>query len=554
MLLIETKEVNKWIGARQLLKDISFNMYQGDKVGFVGRNGTGKSTLLKIISGQDKEYQGQIIINTRVGYLPQYYNYPAVQTVEEFFTEVSYDYGSFLRLMKEFGFETDFLDRQIGNCSGGEQTKLQLIRLLIKEPALLILDEPTNHLDIEARDWLANFLNKFQGGVILVSHDRYFLDQVVKEVWELEDAELKEYTGNYSDYQKQREVELEREKREYQKYHAEKKSLKAAIQKQQQFVNKADKGRKKTDSFWKQLKGSDRRTGRMAKRVDSLRSQLEQLDKKEKPFEYKEINPEFENRELHSQIIIQGKGVGKSFQSEPVFKDLNFTISRGSKIALLGKNGIGKTILLKLILGQQNPTTGEIFRTRALEIGYFSQKMANLHGQDTVLKELQEKLPDRSEELIRTFLGSMLFKGEDVFKKIGDLSIGERVRVAFTILLLSKANFLLLDEPLNHLDIVSRERIEAALKEYPGSFLIVTHDRYFARKIANEIWELTNNGLDCFQGNYNDFLKYKQGEFKVGLELEDELIKMKRAELIARLEQARDAEEIARIESQLDQL
>lgn len=554
MLLIKTKEVNKWIGARQLLKDLSFNIYQGDKIGFVGHNGTGKSTLLKIIMDQDKEFQGQISLISKVGYLPQFYDYPINQTVEEFFTEQSYDYGSFLRMMKEFGFETNFLDRQIETCSGGEQTKLQLIRILIEEPELLILDEPTNHLDIETRDWIAEFLNRFQGGILLVSHDRYFLDQVVEEIWELQESKLNNYTGNYSEYRKQKEIEIAREWQEYQKYQTEKKRLKVTAQKQQEYVNKADKGGKKTDSSWKQLKGSDRRTGRMAKRVKTLKNQIEQVEHKEKPIKAKKINPGFAMKKLHSEIIIQGKGVSKNFQSDIVIQDLDFSILRKSKIALLGKNGVGKSVLLKLILGQIKPTQGEIITSESLDIGYFSQKLNNLHQEYTVFQEVQKKAPEISEELIRTFLGSMLFRGKDVFKKIGDLSIGEKVRVAFTILLLSKANFLLLDEPLNHLDIVSRERIEEALKNYSGSFLIVTHDRYFSRETANEIWELSDKGLDCFKGSYDDFLKYKQGDFKAGQELEDELLKMKRVELIVRLEQARDEEEIEKINTELDQL
>ncbi len=544
MLLIEIIDVTKWIGARQLLNNISLNIYQGDKIGFVGRNGTGKSTLLKLIIGQDKEFQGQININSSVGYLPQFYNYTAGQTVEEFLTEASYDYGSFLRLMKEFGFETEFLDRYIADCSGGEQTKLQLIRLLIDKPDLLILDEPTNHLDIETRNWLAGFLQEFQGGILMVSHDRYFLDQVVRGIWELEDAELKVYAGNYSEYRKQKKIEIERKRKEYEKYQAEKKRLKERIQKQKQFVNRADKAQE----------GSDRRRARFASRVKGLNSQLEQLDEKEKPFEYKEINPGFEQKELHNQIIIQGTGVSKRFKTETIFKDLNFRIKRDSRIALMGKNGIGKSLLLKIILGEEELSDGEIFCAGALDIGYFSQKLTNLHDDYTVIEEIQKKNPDKSTELIRTFLGSMLFRGEDVYKEIGDLSIGERVRVVFAILLLSDANFLLLDEPLNHLDIISRERIEAALKEYPGSFLVVTHDRYFAGETVNEIWELSDKGLEIFQGNYDDFLKHKQGEFKTGQDLKDELVKMRRVELLARLEETSDEAEIEKIMSELDRL
>jgi len=553
MLLIETKKINKVIGARELLKDICFSIYKGDKIGFVGRNGTGKSTLLKIILGHDQDFQGELNIKTQAGYLPQFYDYQDEQSVEGFFTEVSYDYGNILRLIKEFGFKTNILDRCINDCSGGEQTRLQLIRALIDEPDLLILDEPTNHLDIETRDWLAGFLREYQGGLLLVSHDRYFLDQVVEEIWDLETGEIQKYSGNFSEYRKLKEIELEKERQEYEKYQAEKKRLRESMSKQQQFVNTADKGRKRTDSFWKEMKGADRRTGRMAKRVKTLQNQIKKLDKKEKPFEYKEINPEFVGRKLHSQYVIQGKGISKVFQGKKIFEELSFSIARDSKIALIGRNGIGKTVLLKIIQGEEKASAGEVFRARELEIGYFSQKLSKLCLDNTILREVKEQLPERIEEEIRTFLGSMLFRGEEVFKKIGDLSIGERVRVALSILLMSKANFLLLDEPLNHLDIFSRERVEEALKNYPGAFLIVTHDRYFVKKAVNEIWELSTNGIECFNGNYEDFLKYRNGD-RIENKLEDSLVKMKRAELIALLEEARDENEIERINSELDQL
>jgi ATPase subunit of ABC transporter with duplicated ATPase domains len=554
MLLIEAKKINKWIGARHLLKNISFNIYKGNKIGFVGRNVTGKSTLLKIIMDQENGYQGQVKLNISIGYLPQFFQYREEQTVEEFFTEVSYDYGRFLRLMREFGFEKDFLDRHIINCSGGEQTKLQLIRLLIEEPELLILDEPTNHLDIKTRDWLAEFLDNFQGGVLLVSHDRYFLDQVVEEVWELQHSELTEYTGDYSEYKKQKKIEIKKKREEYEKYQKQKKRLKASIQKQQQRANRADRGRKRTDSFWRVLKGSDSRTGRMAKRVKSLKSQLEQLDKKEKPVKVKKINPEFKQNISHSEILIRGKNVSKNFNSISVFKKINFSITRNSKIALLGENGIGKTVLLKLLIGKYKVTDGELIHSKVLNLGYFSQKLKELNHDHTILKEVKDKNYNISEEVIRTYLGSMLFNGDDVFKKISNLSLGERVRVAFTNLLLGNSNLLVLDEPLNHLDIISRERIEEALKNYPGAFLLVTHDRYFVKRTANEIWELTNKGLDCFKGSYEEFKKYRNGEYKDHNKIKNQLIKMKRAELIARLVETQDEDEINTIEKKLDNL
>lgn len=539
MLLLEVKNLEKWIGARKLFSEISFSIYSGDRIALIGRNGTGKSTILKIILNQDYDYSGEINKKSNIAYLPQYYNYPPEQTVEEFMTEETYNYGEFLKLMKKFGFEVEFLDRRIADCSGGEQTKMQLIRLLSsQEVKLLILDEPTNHLDLETRDWLASFLDDFKGAVLIVSHDRYFLDQTVKEIWELEQQDLKTYSGNYSDYKKLKETELQRQYKEYEEYQAEKKRLKRRKRKQQQFVQKTDGKGKRTDSFWHVTKGSDRRQGRFAKRVKSLESQIEKLDRKEKPIENRKINPDFERRVIYDQIIVEAKDLSKSFADNNLFEDINFKINKDSKIALMGKNGSGKSVLLKIILDEIEASSGKILRSSQLKIGYFSQKIDNLNPENTILEELKLKNPDQDQEIIRTFLGSMLFEGRDVFKRIKDLSLGERVRVVFAVLLLGKFNLLLLDEPLNHLDLESREIIEKALKNYNGALLVVSHNRYFIKELASEIWNFKNNDLEVFKGDYDQYQKFKNGEYKVDQELDKEIIQMKKAELYAKLEAA----------------
>ncbi len=543
MLLLKTKKLEKWFGARKLFSEINFNIYSGDRIALIGRNGTGKTTMINIILGKDKEYKGEVNSKCNIGYLPQYYNYQAEQTVEEFLTEKTYNYGEFLKLMKKFGFEVDFLDRKIADCSGGEQTKLQLIRMLSAQKVdLLILDEPTNHLDLETRDWLASFLNEFKGAVLTVSHDRQFLDQIIDEVWELDQEKLKNYTGNYSDYKKQKEIELQRQYNEYEEYQAEKKRLKRRKRKQQQFVQKTDGKGKRTDSFWHVTKGSDRRKGRFAKRVKSLESQIEKLDKKEKPVENRKINPDFERKEIASQIIVEAKEITKSFFDINLFKNLNFKIEKDSKIALMGKNGSGKSVLLKIILGELKNDSGKLIKSSQLKIGYFSQKIENLNPDNSLLEELKLKNPDKEQEIIRTFLGSMLFEGEDVFKKIKDLSIGERVRAAFTVLLLGKFNLLLLDEPLNHLDIESREIIEKALKSYNGAFVVVSHNLHFIKEVASEIWQFKDKDLEVFKGDYKEYQKYKNGEYKVGQELDKEITQMKKAELYAKLEEAEEEE------------
>jgi len=539
LLLLETKNLEKWFGARKLFADINFSIYSGDRIAVIGRNGTGKTTMINILLGRDTDFSGEVNLKTNIGYLPQYYNYQSEKTVEEFLTEKTYNYGEFLKLMKKFGFEINFLDRKIANCSGGEQTKLQLIRLLAAQKVdLLILDEPTNHLDLETRDWLASFLNDFEGSVIIISHDRHFLDQTVKEVWELNQQELKTYSGNYSEYKKQKEIELQRQYREYEEYQAEKKRLKQRKRKQQQFVQKTDGKGKRTDSFWHVTKGSDRRKGRFAKRVKSLESQIEKLEQKEKPFEHRQINPDFERKEIASQIIVEAKDLTKSFVDLNLFENINFKIEKDSKIALMGANGSGKSVLLKIILDKIKRDSGELLKSSQLKIGYFSQKIENLNPNNSILEELKLKNPDKDQEIIRTFLGSMLFEGEDVFKKIKDLSIGERVRAAFAVLLLGKFNLLLLDEPLNHLDIESREIIEKALKNYNGAYLVVSHNRYFIREIAQEIWQLKGGNLEVFPGSYDQYQKFKKGEYKSGEDLDQEIMQMKKAELYARLEEA----------------
>ena len=549
MLLLEAIEIEKWIGARKLFSGINFKINQGDRIALIGRNGTGKTTLLKILLNQENDYSGRIIDKCRTAYLPQEYDYLQGQTVEGFMTEKTNNYGKFIKLMKKFGFETDFLDRSIADCSGGEQTKLQLIRLLAeKEVDLLVLDEPTNHLDLKTRDWLTTFLDQFQGAVIIVSHDRHFLDEMVEKIWELDHQKIETYTGNYSNYKELKELEVQKKYKEYEKYQAEKKRLEKRKRKQQQFTQKTDSKGKRTDSFWRVTKGADSRKGRFAKRVKSLESQLEQLDKKEKPYEHRRINPDFERQVIHDSIIVEAKDLSKSFPNLNLFTDINFRIYKDSKIALLGANGTGKSILLKIILGEINKSSGLIRKSSQLNIGYFSQKLENLDPNKSLLDELKSKNPDKDEEIIRTFLGSMLFEGKEVFKQIKDLSTGEKVRAAFSNLLLGKFNLLLLDEPLNHLDINSRQIIEEALNNYNGAFLAVSHNRYFIKKVASEIWHLDQGGLEIFNGSYDEYEKYKNGNDNSQENLDEIVIKMKRAELLSKLEDAapQEKEELIR--------
>ncbi len=568
MLLLDAKDIRYQIGTRKLLDEISFRIYKGDKIGLVGRNGSGKTTLLKIIKERIKDYRGVIKTHTsRIAYLPQHYNYlNGYTTVEEFLTEDSNNYGAILENMNKFGLDSSWLDRRIKTCSGGEQTRLQLIKLLITRPELLLLDEPTNHLDHNSRIWLQEFTANFSGGVLVVSHDRQYLDDFSKKIWELERGELSEYRGNFSDYREKKKEQRKIAHQKYEKFQKEKKRLQAAIRRQQKFVNKADSGRKKTDSFWRQLKGQDGRTGQMAHRVKALQGQLKQLENREKPYEHKEVNLELvPQKQVHSSILISGQGVSKNFGELELFSGLDFRIEKGAKIALIGPNGSGKTVLLRLITGREQPSGGKINSTASIRMGYVSQKLKNLEPQQTVLQAAQAAELGQCEQKIRTFLGSMLFTQEKVEKKINQLSLGERVRLSFVRLLLSGSNFLILDEPLNHMDLFARERIEEALKKFTGTILFVTHDRYFMKKIASEIWNLKEGSLNCFQGSFEDF-QHKQKSSNQALSPKSEekkenkqksytelQKKMKKAELIARLSGA-DEQKKKEINRQLDKL
>lgn len=516
MLLLEGVEIEKYYGSKKILDTISFKIYHGETIGLVGKNGTGKTTLLRILVGEDEDYTGEIHGLVQPSYLPQSLIGEKDMLVEDFLMTHDEDYGQVLMWFNRLQMKKDLLLKRMDTCSGGELTRLYLVKMMASQRELLLLDEPSNHLDVEMFDWLIQSLKEYRGGILMVSHNRFLLNTTVDVIWELDrSGTLREYRGDYDFYIKKKEEEERREWQEYHKYQEEKRRIKTSISRQRVHVIRGDQGPERRDSFWRLLKGSDRRTGQMAAKIPALKSRLEKLERIEKPMLDKEIEMDLIPRQLvHAQTLIEGRSISKSFSRKEVLKDLSFRIPSQARVALVGPNGIGKTVLLDCIRGELEIDRGELFRAKGVEIGYLSQHLDHLPQQKRIIEVASLVNPTLKEELVRTVLGSLGFTGEEVEKRVEYFSFGERVRLGFGCLLLSKANLLLLDEPLNHLDIYLREVVVRALTSYPGTILMVSHDYYSIEKIASEIWELTDRGLYIFKGGFKEYREEKRGREK----------------------------------------
>ena len=527
--MLKVQGLTKFFGADELLRDVEFRINEADKVGLVGANGTGKTTLLKIILGQEEYDAGSVQLDAAsVGYAEQQAKITAKSLYEELKTAFDdiltlgerkkkmeeliaqgnaapdmmekygrlvnefervegYDYESRLRRVAfGLGFtEADFaLDPT--HFSGGEKTRLCLAKALLREPEFLFLDEPTNHLDIQMVEWLEEFLRDYKGALLVVSHDRLFLDNVTNRTLELDNHTLTSYAGNYSRYAAQKQ-----ERRL---------ALTAAYNKQQDYI-------RKTEEYIRRYKA-----GIKAKQARGRQSRLNRLERIVLPpeaanFAYFSFHPPAEcaERVMETENLSVGFGAGT-----PLFAAVNVTVRRGDGIALIGANGAGKTTLLKLIAGEMTPAAGSVKIGSRVQIGYFSQQHENLHSERSVLEEILYDDYGVDEPQARNYLGAFLFKGDEVYRKVGELSGGEKARLAFLKLMLTGANFLLLDEPTNHLDIPAKEAVEEALMTFPGTFIAVSHDRYFLTKVAGNIWELDNGRLTVFNGDYAYYREQKQ--------------------------------------------
>lgn len=513
MLLLDVNNVYKSIGPIDLLESISFKLYKGDKSGIIGVNGSGKSTLIKTITGEIKVNKGNVNTFGKIGYLPQNLYFSKNIKVKDFLENI-FDYNEFLKTLNSFEFKLDeLLYQNINTLSGGEKTKLYLAKIIANDPDILLLDEPTNNLDWQSIEIVEEYINQFKGGVLLISHDRHFLDHVVTEVYELDNKKLKKYSGNFSFYANEKRLEKERAKIEYEEYIKTKRKLEEAARIQMERANKYNDISK--DDFQRH------KASKIAKRSKAIISRLEDMDIQERPFKPKEVNIKIDSiNEKTSTFLVRGTNISKTYD-KTIFKNLSFQIKNGNRIALIGKNGSGKSTLLKAILGIEN-ISGDISISPSTKIGYFSQEIDTLNWENTILEELKQIQID--ETYIRTMLGSMLFRRDDVYKRIGDLSFGEKVRVAFTKLVMSENNLLLLDEPTNFLDIPTREAIELALLNYNGAILFVSHDRYFINKVAKEIWSIDNETMTVYLGNYEYYLSKRNSPQKSEHNLNEKIL------------------------------
>ncbi|MFA5523220.1 MAG: ABC-F type ribosomal protection protein [Tissierellales bacterium] len=513
-MLLDVNSISKFIEDKEILKDISFRLYRKDKIGVVGRNGIGKTTLLKVLTSELEADNGNVKFYGKYGYLPQNLFIEDNLYVYELMEETK-KHGEFLELLNKFGLR-DAEKQKVETLSGGEKTKLYLIRLLLQNPDILILDEPTNHLDYETIEWLEGFINDFNGAVLMVTHDRYFLDKTVFKIFELEDKTIKEYSGGYTFYANQKKIELDRARLEYRTYIKQKRKLEEAARKHMERANRYND--MSQDDFQRG------KANKIAKRSKAIISRLGNMEEKAKPKVTKNINIKLEgSNDKTGTILIRAHQVSKTYD-KTLFKDISFNLYRNTRVGIVGKNGVGKSTLLKGLIGKES-LEGNISISPSTKIGYFSQELEELNLDSTILQEL--KKINNDESYVRTLLGCMLFRRDDVYKQIGNLSYGERVRVAFLKLILEENNLLVLDEPTNFLDIPTREIIEEALLDYEGSILFVSHDRYFAEKIAEEIWELSNSDLTQYLGNYSNYLnKKRQFLLKEHVDVKEEILKL----------------------------
>ncbi len=534
-MILSCSNISKAFGSNEVIKHASFHIEDREKAAIVGINGAGKSTLLKIIIGELSADEGEVVVSKgkSIGYLAQHQDLSGDRTVYEevletkrpimemearirrLEVEMKHSTGeeleamltAYSRLNHEFelingyayesevtgvlkglGFTEEEFHKPVTALSGGQKTRVSLGRLLLTKPDIILLDEPTNHLDMESIAWLEGYLLNYDGSVIIVAHDRYFLDRVVTKIIELDNGLMTVYQGNYTDYSGKRAMIREAK-------------MKAYLNQQQEI--------KHQEEVIAKLKSFNRE--KSIKRAESREKMLEKIEVLEKPSEINdEMRIRLEPNIISGNDVLTVRGLKKAFQQNLLFDDINFEVKRGERVAIIGGNGTGKTTMLKILNGILEPDKGEISLGSKVHIGYYDQEHQVLHMEKMLFDELQDTYPSMNNTQIRNILAAFLFTGDDVFKRVKDLSGGERGRVSLAKLMLSEANFLILDEPTNHLDITSKEILEDALVNYTGTILYVSHDRYFINKTATRILDLTNQTLVNYIGNYDYYLEKKE--------------------------------------------
>ncbi len=537
MILMNGNNIKKMFLDETLFDNVTFNIDSADKIGFVGVNGAGKSTLFRIITGQTDHDAGEIFKNkfTKIGYLDQYAcsdsdstimeemleAFSEVIDIEHQLEDIRFDIenknGNIdelvarqTRLQERFaeldgfyyrnkvkstliglGFSEDDFSLRVNKLSGGQKTRVALGKILLSDANLLLLDEPTNHLDIESVEWLESFLSGCKAAFIVISHDRYFLDRVTNKTFELENGRFRSYNGNYSEYMKQREIDRKTEERNYANTMAEIQRLEGIVEQQRRWNRERN------------IKTAESKQKVIDRLEETLIKPMQSPD---------ELEFSFKACAGGGQDVLIGEDLSMKFEDKCIFKNANIHLTKGEKVFLLGPNGCGKTTLIKILMGQYKAASGDYKLGSNIFVGYYDQIQENLDMEKTIFDELYDEYPNMTVTQIRNALAVFLFKGEDVFKEIKKLSGGERARVELAKLMLKDVNFLIMDEPTNHLDIDSREALENALKDYDGTMLMVSHDRYFINKLADRILYMTPDGLTSYGGGYDYFMEHRKIE------------------------------------------
>ncbi len=534
-MILACQNISKAFGTNEILKNASFHIEEREKAALVGINGAGKSTLLKIIVGEMSADSGEVILSKgkSLGYLAQHQDltgdltiYQEVLQAKQYLIDIEnklrdlelemkheqgeqleermaaytrlshtfelengYAYRSeVVGVLKGLGFDEEAFDKKISELSGGQKTRVALGRLLLTKPDIILLDEPTNHLDMESISWLEGYLMNYSGAVLIVSHDRYFLDRVVTKIVEIDAGKVMTFEGNYSAYSQKKAMLQEAA------YHA--------WMNQQQEIHHQEEVITKLKSFNRE---------KSIRRAESREKMLEKMEVLDKPTEVRsDMRIRLEPRVVSGNDVLKVSHLSKRFPGQQLFTDLNFEIHRGERVAIIGNNGTGKTTILKILNGVVKPDGGEVELGTKVQIGYYDQEHQVLHMEKTIFQEISDAYPYLTNTEIRNVLAAFLFTDDDVFQPIHTLSGGERGRISLAKLMLSNANFLILDEPTNHLDIVSKEILEQALRDYTGTVLYVSHDRYFINQTATRILELTNQNLVNYIGNYDYYLEKKE--------------------------------------------
>lgn len=534
-MILACQNIHKAFGENLILENASFHIEEREKAALIGNNGAGKTTLLRLIIRELPTDSGEVILakDKTLGYLAQYQEvatdltvYDELLTTKQYILDLEdqirqlerhmkhatgselesmmdtytrlthsfelengYAYRSEITgVLKGLGFEEADFQKQVTTLSGGQKTRVALGKLLLSQPDILLLDEPTNHLDMDSIRWLETYLLNYPGAVLIVSHDRYFLDRVVTKVVEIENAQIRTYMGNYSDYSEKKAQIRDAQYKAYLNQQQEIRHQKAVIAKLRSF------NREKS-----------------IRRAESREKMLDKIQVLDKPvMEQERMRIQLEPRTISGNDVLAVEGLTKSFPGQKLFSELSFEIKRGERVALIGSNGTGKTTILKIINGLVSADAGKITLGSKVQIGYYDQEHHVLHSEKSIFQEISDTYPTLTETQIRNMLAAFLFTGDDVFKSISSLSGGEKGRVSLAKLMLSEANFLILDEPTNHLDIASKEILEEALNSYTGTVFCVSHDRYFINQTATRILDLTNQSLVNYIGNYDYYLEKQE--------------------------------------------